>query len=124
MIFFTADFHLSHKNILKYCNRPFKNIEDMNKTILQNIEESIKPKFNSRKDLLQSNDLETFISEKYKIAYERFWGYHTADSFYSLVARMPGLGDYGYPDLYETNFAIMFGNVLDKYGIDWEFPPP
>lgn len=44
MIFFAADFHLSHKNILKYCNRPFKNIEDMNKTILQNIEESIRPK--------------------------------------------------------------------------------
>ena len=28
----------------EYCNRPFKNIEDMNKTILQNIEESIRPK--------------------------------------------------------------------------------
>lgn len=44
MIFFTADFHLSHKNILKYCNRPFKNVEDMNRTILQNVEESVKPK--------------------------------------------------------------------------------
>ena len=79
--------------------------------------------FNLRKDLLKSNGLETFISNRYKIAYERFLGYHTADNFYSLVARMPGLGDYGYPDLYKTNFATMFGNVLDKYGIDWEFPP-
>ena len=44
MIFFTADLHLSHKNILKYCNRPFKDIEDMNRTILQNLEESLRPK--------------------------------------------------------------------------------
>ena len=44
MIFFTADFHLSHKNILKYCNRPFENIEDMNRTILQNLEKSLRPK--------------------------------------------------------------------------------
>lgn len=44
MIFFTADYHLSHKNIIHYCNRPFKDIEDMNRTILQNLEERIRPK--------------------------------------------------------------------------------
>lgn len=35
-IFFTADFHLSHKNIINYCNRPFSSVEEMNKTILDN----------------------------------------------------------------------------------------
>ena len=29
MIYFTADLHLIHDNILKYCNRPFKDIRTM-----------------------------------------------------------------------------------------------
>lgn len=42
MIWFTADFHLSHQNIIKYCNRPFKNIQEMNSTILSNLESKVK----------------------------------------------------------------------------------
>lgn len=31
--FFTADLHLFHKNIIKYCERPFKDVAEMNDTI-------------------------------------------------------------------------------------------
>ena len=37
MNWFTADFHLSHKNIIKYCDRPFKNVDEMNAIILDNL---------------------------------------------------------------------------------------
>jgi calcineurin-like phosphoesterase family protein len=36
MIWFTADTHFFHSNILKYCNRPFANITENNETIIKN----------------------------------------------------------------------------------------
>ncbi|MDD4247920.1 MAG: 2'-5' RNA ligase family protein [Methanosarcina sp.] len=35
-VFITSDLHLDHANILKYCKRPFLDIIDMNKTLVQN----------------------------------------------------------------------------------------
>ena len=36
MKFFTADYHFYHENIIKYCNRPYKNADHMNKTLVNN----------------------------------------------------------------------------------------
>jgi calcineurin-like phosphoesterase family protein len=41
--FFTADLHLGHKNILKYCNRPFSDIEQHDRKILDNINCVVQP---------------------------------------------------------------------------------
>ena len=40
-IFFTADFHFGHHNIIRYCNRPFRNVEE-DQTILERLNASVK----------------------------------------------------------------------------------
>jgi calcineurin-like phosphoesterase family protein len=42
-IFFTSDTHLNHTNIIKFCNRPFSNVEEMNEMIVKNWNAVVKP---------------------------------------------------------------------------------
>ena len=41
-IWFTADFHFGHNNIIRYCNRPFRSVEEMDQTILDRLNASVK----------------------------------------------------------------------------------
>lgn len=42
-VWFTADTHFGHTNIIKYCNRPFQSSEEMDETILERFNSVIKP---------------------------------------------------------------------------------
>lgn len=41
--FWSGDLHLSHQNIIKYCNRPFKDTVEMNNTIIDNWNKIVGP---------------------------------------------------------------------------------
>jgi calcineurin-like phosphoesterase family protein len=43
-IFIASDLHLDHTNIIKYCKRPFLNTEEMNKTLIENWNNTISKK--------------------------------------------------------------------------------
>ena len=36
-----ADFHLGHNKILRYCNRPFQSVEEMDQAILERLNASV-----------------------------------------------------------------------------------
>lgn len=43
MIWFTADTHFGHANIIKYCNRPFRDTTEMDGRLLDNLNSVVKP---------------------------------------------------------------------------------
>lgn len=43
MIYFTADWHIGHTNIIQYCNRPFVNADKMKHFILSNYMKTVQP---------------------------------------------------------------------------------
>jgi calcineurin-like phosphoesterase family protein len=42
-LFFTADTHFDHANIIKYCNRPFSSLKEMNDSLIENWNHVVKP---------------------------------------------------------------------------------
>lgn len=43
MIWFTSDTHFGHANVLKFSERPWDNIDDMNYALIENINACVKP---------------------------------------------------------------------------------
>ena len=41
--FLTSDNHFSHYNIIRYCNRPFSSVEEMNQTMISRWNAKVSP---------------------------------------------------------------------------------
>jgi len=41
--FLTSDLHLNHRNIIRYCNRPFRDVHEMNQALIANWNETVRP---------------------------------------------------------------------------------
>ena len=42
-VYMISDLHLGHANIIRYCDRPFRNVEEMNRTLIRNWNAVINP---------------------------------------------------------------------------------
>lgn len=65
-IFFTSDTHFGHENIIKYCNRPFTNKDEMNEALIKN--------WNS---VVKNNDIVFHLGDFMFGNINRFWEYRS-----------------------------------------------
>lgn len=70
MIYFIADTHFNYRNIIEYCNRPFKDTNEMNEYIIQ--------KWNS---VVKENDIVYHLGDV---------GFGTTEMLKELVSRLNG----------------------------------
>ena len=42
-VWFTSDTHFFHANIIRFCNRPFNNVEEMNEVLIENWNKVVEP---------------------------------------------------------------------------------
>ena len=40
-IYFAADFHFGHRNVIEYCKRPFNNVSEMNSQLIKNFNNTV-----------------------------------------------------------------------------------
>ena len=151
MIYLIADSHFSHKNIIKYCNRPFSTVEEMNETIVSNWNKLVTPddivyhlgdvafgntglecarRCVGHKHLILGNHDRGFSKTKFKLA-----GFESINlgPYYLKVDNTTYMLNHMYPDFIGQEFISFCGHAHDTWkfkhhylnvGVDqWNFTP-
>jgi len=109
-VYFTADLHFGHGEIIEFCERPFTDVDQMNKTLIKN--------WNSR----VSNDDHVYIVGDIYYGGRDAAGVKEA---VSIVGRLNGIlhliaGNHDFPYLKNTEYHYLFADVDQirylKYG--------
>jgi calcineurin-like phosphoesterase family protein len=97
-IWFTSDTHFNHKNVIKYSNRPFDSIEDMDEILIQNWNKVV----HKKDTIYHLGDFCFGNPQKY------------LDKLNGNIIRIKGSHD---PDIKQPYMLVINpNNLLDEYG--------
>ena len=130
-IFLIGDCHFGHRNIIKYCNRPFADVEDMTEKLIKNWNSAvgandivyvvgdfalcskqkiieIGQRLNGRKRLILGNHDQASINTYREAGFEFIYNHHIVLDDFFIVSHAPLVGiSENYP------FANIFAHVHD-----------
>jgi calcineurin-like phosphoesterase family protein len=130
-IFLIGDLHFNHRNIIKYCSRPFNSVEDMNEQLIKNWNSvvgkndivyvvgdfalcgkqkiiEIGQRLNGRKRLILGNHDQASIETYRAAGFEFVYNHHIVLDDFFIVSHVPLVGiSENYP------FANIFAHVHD-----------
>jgi len=114
-IFLIGDLHFNHRNIIKYCSRPFNSVEDMNKQLIKNWNSvvgkndivyvvgdfalcgkqkiiEIGQRLNGRKRLVLGNHDQASIETYRAAGFEFVYNHHIVLDDFFIVSQAPWVG--------------------------------
>lgn len=134
-VFFISDTHFHHQNIIKYCNRPFKNFEEMDDVIINNwnsivsetdlvihggdfalghliVQQDLLKRLNGRKILIQGNH-DRSIKKMLEVGFQRVYKYMSLKTKYGklLIAHNP---TFFLNENNEYHDIFLYGHIHDK----------
>ena len=130
-IFLIGDLHFGHRNIIKYCNRPFKDVDDMTEQLIKNWNNAvgandiiyvvgdfalcgkqkiveIGQRLNGRKRLILGNHDQASVNTYREAGFEFVYNHHIVLEDFFIVSHVPLVGISE-----NTPFANIFAHVHD-----------
>lgn len=109
-IWFTSDLHFCHRNIIKFCNRPWKTVEEMNEGLISNWNSVVK----DDDIVFDLGDFAFAPNSKWKEILGRLKGHHYLILGNHCITRWPGDK---IMELFESVQHQMLLKIDDKYKV-------
>lgn len=119
MIYFIADTHFNHTNIIKYCDRPFTSVEQMNEFMIKRWNETVKKDdvvYHLGDFALSSKPEIMSLMDKLKGIKYLVKGNH--DTYTNQFYR-----DFGFKEVYDKPIILNEFMILSHEPIPWKISP-